>query len=527
MESFAARIILLSGWKRALLAMAAGAFAVFAQAPYDFFAVCFVSFPVLVWLIDGTAAEGPRRISGRFWPAFRIGWSFGFGYFVAGLWWIGNALLVESDEFAWALPLAIFGLPALLACFYGLATGAARFLWPDGIGRIFMLAACFGIAEYLRAILFTGFPWNNIGYALMPVPTLMQSASVIGLHGMAPIATFVFAAPALLGTRRHRAAGIFLAALLVAAHAGYGYARLAQADIAGEAAKVRLVQPSIDQTQKWDASVRDGIFRRLLELTTSRDQAAGAPDIVVWPETAVPFILTEQPDGLKAIADALPEGQMLLTGAVRTEPARQEDASVRYYNSVLAINGGGEIVAAADKLHLVPFGEYLPLRGLFEGMGLSQIAEIPGVFTPGQKRSRIGLPNGASFLPLICYEAIFPHETTMGSASGALLVLTNDAWYGNTPGPYQHFRQAQLRAVEQGASLVRAANNGISGAVDPYGRIIDAFALDAVGALDVTVPLVRVPSWYSRYGVVYAQLIVIVFLAAALTMQGLSTLGRR
>lgn len=525
MENVAARVILLSGWRRAFVAMAAGLLAVFAQAPFDFFAVCFVSFPVLVWLLDGSDSAGRRGLMARFWPAFRIGWAFGFGYFVAGLWWIGNALLVESDEFAWALPLAIFGLPAILACFYGLATGLARLVWPDGLGRIFMLAAMFGVAEYLRTVLLTGFPWNAIGYAIMPTPMLMQSASVSGLFGMTPLAVFVFAAPALFGTGRHRLAAGALALLLLAMHAGYGYYRLSGADLSGAVTKVRIVQPAIDQARKWDAAIRNDIFARLIELTSS--EGGSSADMIVWPETAVPFILTERPDALSAIATALRDTQTLLTGGVRIEPSANASGEPLYYNSILAIDTKGEIVAAADKTHLVPFGEYLPLGDLLEGFGLRQIVELPGTFSAGRRRAFLELPGGIRLLPLICYEAIFPQETAMGNGDGAMLVVTNDAWYGNTPGPYQHFRQAQLRAVEQGASLIRAANNGISGAVDPYGRIIEAFALDVSGALDVSVPLARVPTWYSVYGTICGQLIVIVFLAVALTMQALSTAGRR
>ncbi len=524
MENLAARIILLSGWRRALVAMLAGAVAALSQPPFDFFAVCFLAFPVLVWLLDGAASLPLRGRPGRFWPGFRIGWMFGFGYFVAGLWWVGNALLVESDEFAWALPLAVFGLPAVLAVFYGFATGLARFVWPDGLGRIFMLAACFGIAEYLRATLLTGFPWNAIGYAAMPAPMLMQSASVIGVFAMTPLAVFVFAAPALLGTRKHRAAALALALLLAAAHAGYGYWRLSQADVSGPVAAVRIVQPSIDQTRKWDASVRDSIFARLIRLSKGEPVAAGAsaspaqkPQFIVWPETAVPYLITEKPEALRTIAGMVEDGQILLTGAVRSEPGASASEQPRYYNSILAIDSAGEIVAAADKLHLVPFGEYLPFRELLENFGLTQVANVPGVFSPGQRRSVLELP-GARFLPLVCFEAIFPQETVFGGGDGAFLVVTNDAWYGATPGPYQHFRQAQLRAVEQGVSLVRAANNGVSGVVDPYGRVVDAFALDVTGALDVTVPLGRVPTWYSRYGLVHLQLIVIVFLAIALSM---------
>ena len=184
MQRLAGKIILLSGWRRVALAFFMGALASFALPPYDFFAVCFISFPVLVWLIDGAvdnAGAGPIR---RLLPAAMVGWWFGFGYFVFGLWWIGNALLVDAANFAWAIPFAILGLPAFLAIFYALAAALARLLWSDGLGRIFALSFGFGIAEWLRSFVLTGFPWNAIGYAAMPVPVLMQSSVIVGLLAM-------------------------------------------------------------------------------------------------------------------------------------------------------------------------------------------------------------------------------------------------------------------------------------------------------------------------------------------------------
>src|SRR5690606_21241809 len=172
MAHLAGKVILLSGWRRALLAFAAGGFCALGQPPYDFPAACFIAFPILVWLLDGAATVPGHSILRRLALPFLIGWLFGFGYFLAGLWWIGNALLVEADLFAWALPLASLGLPAFIAIFYGAATAFARLIWSDGAGRIAMLAAAFGLSEWLRTFILTGFPWNAIGQAAMPVPTL-------------------------------------------------------------------------------------------------------------------------------------------------------------------------------------------------------------------------------------------------------------------------------------------------------------------------------------------------------------------
>ncbi|TPN89561.1 apolipoprotein N-acyltransferase [Mesorhizobium sp. CU2] len=492
MQRLAGRIILLWGWRRALVAFVAGAFAVLAQAPYDFFAVGFVSFPVLVWLLDGATGEASDGWLRRLKPAFATGWWFGFGYFLAGLWWIGQAFLVEADTFAWALPFAVVGIPFALAFFYGFATVAARLFWSNDIGRIAALAFGFGLAEWLREFLFSGFPWNAVGYAAMPVPLLMQSVSVTGMIGMNALAVFVFSLPALLAARRHLRLGLALFVILVVGHVGFGYFRLAMpAEPAKRSIDVRIVQPAVDLGEKWDASVRDRIFATLLGMSGKAPEEGHAkPQLIVWPETSVPFLFTERPEALTALGDMLGDGQMLIAGIVREEGGAVANADSRYYNSVVAINDKGEIVDAVDKVHLVPFGEYLPLAELFERLGVGQLVAGPMNFAAGNERHPLMLPDGLRAVPFICYEVIFPDLVAVDAASSDLIVnVTNDAWFGDTPGPYQHFRQAQIRAVENGMPLLRAANNGISAVVDSRGRIVDALAVNARGAIDAHVPV--------------------------------------
>lgn len=489
MERLAGRIILLWGWRRLAAAFAAGALLVLTQAPYDFFAAGFVSFPVLVWLIDGATAEASSNPLKRLKPAFAVGWWFGFGYFLVGLWWIGSALLVEADSFAWALPFAVLGIPLVLAFFYGFATAVARLFWANGIARIAAIAFGFGLAEWLRSFLFTGFPWNPVGLAAMPTPLLMQSVALTGITGMNALAVFVLAMPALLAAGRNKRLGFALAVLLVAAHAGYGYIRLnTPLDTSGGKLAALLVQPSIDLSEKWDDSARDRIFQTTMGLSARRAEAGKpAPQLILWPETSVPFFFTERPDALAAIGEMLQPGQMLVTGAVREETG---GAQPLYYNSVLAIDDSGEIVDAVDKVHLVPFGEYIPFADLAARFGIGQLVAGPMNFVAGSQRHPLELPGGARASPFICYEIIFPDLVSVDVTSSRFIVnVTNDAWFGNTPGPYQHFRQAQLRAVENGLPLLRAANNGISGVVDARGRVIDALALDVRGVLDVEIDL--------------------------------------
>jgi apolipoprotein N-acyltransferase len=489
MERLAGRIILLWGWRRLLVAFVAGALLVLTQAPYDFFAAGFVSFPVLVWLIDGATAESSSSLLGRLRPAFATGWWFGFGYFLAGLWWIGGAVLVEADSFAWALPFAVLGIPLLLAFFYGFATAVARLFWTNGIARIAAIAFGFGLAEWLRSFLFTGFPWNPVGLAAMPTPLLMQSVALTSVTGMNALAVFVFAMPALLAARRNLRLGLALAVLLIAAHAGYGYIRLnTPSDTSGGKLAVRIVQPSIDLSEKWDDSVRDRIFQTTMALSARPPEAGRlAPQLILWPETSVPFFFTERPDALVAIGEMLQPGQTLVAGAVREEAV---GSAPLYYNSVLAINDGGEIVDAVDKVHLVPFGEYIPFADLAARFGIGQLVAGPMNFVGGSQRHPLELPGGARTSPFICYEIIFPELVGVDvTSTGFIVNVTNDAWFGDTPGPYQHFRQAQLRAVENGLPLLRAANNGISGVIDARGRVIDALALNVRDALDVEIEL--------------------------------------
>ncbi|WP_245413520.1 apolipoprotein N-acyltransferase [Mangrovicella endophytica] len=540
MDRIAARILLLEGWRRAALAFLAGAVATLALPPVNFPAAGFVSFPILVWLLDGAAGRpgaGPLR---RLMPAFRIGWMFGFGYFIAGLWWLGAAMLVDAADFLWAIPFAVLILPAILAIYYGLAAALARSVWSENAGRLFSLAAAFAFFEWARGVLFTGFPWNEIGMMAAPVPLLMQSVSVIGLHGLTLAAIYVYASPAVIIGRQGRAPALLLAMALVVAHVGYGVIRLSTAETGSvDGVTLRIVQPNIEQTLKWDEAEEERIFARLLSLsarpaaadaadgsppaartgneaaavapgddddamadTTEAEGAAAARRLIIWPETAFPFLLTQRPDAITRIADMLQPGETLIAGGVRLE-ARDDGARPLAYNAVYVIDERGEIIDARDKTHLVPFGEYLPLQAILQRFGISQIVKMPGGFSPGAVRSPVPLDDAPSFLPLICYEIIFPGEMALpaaGERPGFIVNVTNDAWYGRTPGPYQHLRQAELTAAAFGLPLVRSANTGISVVTDGYGRVMDGMALGSGGAFETALPHALPATFYAHFG---------------------------
>ncbi len=516
-ERLAGRVMLLEGLPRILLTIAAGACAALALPPLDFPAAAFVAFPLLVWLLDGVGAR--PTLARTLIADFSVGWLFGFGYFVAGLWWLGSAMLVNAAAFAVFIPFAVLGLPAVLAVYFGLATLLARRFWADTAFRILILAASFALCEYLRSFVLTGFPWNEIGVLATPTPMLMQSVSLIGPHGLTLLAVFVFAAPAVLADRHGRKAVLALAGLVALAHVGYGYYRLATHPTAFvDGVALSVVQANIAQSDKFDEAAAQAIFARQIAVTekgresrrpqAENGQGAGAAildarpqtkTLIVWPESSLPFVLTERPEAVARLVETIQPGETLIAGAPRVEP--MASGGERLYNSVLVIDDNGEIVDARDKVHLVPFGEYLPFERYLARYGIMNLSEMPGGFSAGTERRPIALEGAPSFLPLICYEAIFAGEIAASASAdrpGFIVNDTNDGWFGMTPGPYQHLRLAEMSAVALGLPLVRAANTGISVVTDPYGREIDALALGATGTIEAPLPEAAAPTPFSH-----------------------------
>ncbi len=512
LTAIADRVVLLWGWRRLALAFGAGLVSALAQAPYHLFPLLWLTFPLLVWLIDGATAPAGRRGPRRLVPAFAVGWWFGFGYFLAGLWWIGAAFLVEAKDFGWLMPFAVVLLPAGLALFFGLGVAAARALWSDDAGRILLLAGSLGLTEFLRGHILTGFPWNALGYGLAANTVQMQATALVGVEGLSALVVLIFAAPAALVTsgKGGRRIGIGVFSLALAVYVGilaYGAIRLATVHPGhDDEVRLRIVQPDIPQKEKWKPENREKILKTYLDLSdraTSPDRL-GVVSIthLIWPEAALPFLLRRNPEALAAIARLLPPGTTLITGATRAEPKAPGETHTRFFNSIYVIGHDGTILTAYDKVHLVPFGEYLPFQAFLESIGLEQLTRIKGGFQAGYRRPPLDIPGAPPADPLICYEIIFPGE--MGTGGGGrpqwLLNVTNDAWYGDTPGPYQHFQQARVRAVEQGLPLVRAANTGVSAVVDSLGRVESRLGLGISGVIDATLPRAMRPTVYARYG---------------------------
>lgn len=501
--------ILLSGWSRYLAAFFAGCLTSLAMAPFDLVYVLFLTFPLLVWLIDGASSDGTVGWVSKFLDGFKPGFFFGFGYFLAGLWWIGGALLVDADAFAWALPFAILGVPFILAIFWGCAAGAAHLFWFGNIRRILMLAACFALFEYLRGFVATGFPWNAIGYAAYFNPTTMQSASVFGIYGITALVVIVASLPVTVFFKQDAIAikkySLILVWLgLVVSHFGYGTWRLDnQTTGFVDGVQLRLVQPAIDQAKKFDPLNEAEVFQRYLDLSVTEQDGKKLSDVthLIWPESAFPFLLTERRDALSAIAAMLPENVSLVTGAARAEHSASSDGGSLVFNSAYIVDHEGIIISAADKIHLVPFGEYLPFQDFLESLGIQQLTKVQGGFEAGASRKLLSTGIGPSFLPLICYEIIFSGEIwNENNRPGWMLNLTNDAWYGITPGPYQHERQAIVRAVEEGLPLVRVANSGISGVYNAYGETQAQLELSLQGIIDARLPVAIDQTLHSLYG---------------------------
>jgi len=499
-------VVLAWGWRRAAIAFAAGAVSVLALAPFDLWPVMFATFPLAVWLIDGAGAGRWGGVA----AAASAGWWFGFGYFLAGLYWIGLAFLVDAKTFGWLMPFAVLSLPAGLAVFTAAGFALARLAWTRGTLRILTLAAALTAAEWLRGHVLTGFPWNAYGYALTAPLPLAQNAALFGLWGMTFVAVAAFASPAVLADERQDTPRPWLvpaAALVVlAVMAGVGAARLASHPTGFVASvRLRIMQPNLPQDTKFNYGARAQVMQRYLALSdrSTAAQSGGLKDVthLIWPESAFPFFLTREPEALAEIARLLPEGTVLITGAARAAEISENPRRVLAYNSIYVIDHDGSILSVYDKVHLVPFGEYLPFQVFLERLGLMQLTKVPGGFLSGDRRRPIAVPRAPAFLPLICYEIIFPGQAVpAGERPGWLVNVTNDAWFGISSGPYQHFQQSRVRAIEEGLPLVRAANTGISAVVDPLGRVVRALSLGTEGVLDAALPTPIGPPLYTRVG---------------------------
>lgn len=484
----------LAGWRRYVFAALLGLLTAASHAPLYLWPVALAAF-VMLFLLADTDERG--------WRCFFTFYAFAYAYFVAGLYWIGIAFFVDAERFALLLPLPVLGLPLLTALYPAAGLWLVWRLAGDSrIARLLLAAAGWTLAEWLRGWAMTGFPWNLIAYVWADWPAAMQSTAFIGSHGLGLLTLLASGGIALsLDSRNRRAAR--LAALLLPLGLGLviaaGAARLPEGPAATlPDVRLRLVQPSIPQTLRWRDELRQKNVEQHINL--SLRPAGQPPTHVIWPETAIPYLLDEADLLRQALARIVPPGGALISGGIRRSIG--SDNQLTLYNSMFALNGAGEIAARYDKVHLVPFGEYLPFRRFLAPVGLDALAVGSVDFSPGETDAALPLPGLPPARILICYEAIFPAEMVPGDGSrpGFLLNITNDSWFGQSTGPYHHFAASRMRGVEQGLALVRAANNGVSAIVDPYGRVLAQLGLNEVGVVDGPLAEALPPTLYAGWG---------------------------
>lgn len=485
-----ARLAALRGWRRPLLLVLLGAVLAGALPPFYVLPAAVLAFTGLAWVLDGASR---RR-------ALADGWLFGFGHGLAGLGWIANALLVDAGRTGWMFPFALLAIGVGFGVFQALVAFGAVWARP-GAARILALGLCWLAVEWLKSWVLTGFPWNTVGTAFALSDALIQPAALGGPWLLSCLVLIMGLAPALGQTHgivlpRRLAGWTLLSVLLVAAVWTAGTLRLSShAENNTLETVVRLVQPAIEQADKWQSGLYESHFATQIALSLLQP-AREEPDVIIWPEAAVPHTFLRREETRAQLAAAAPESGHLLTGAVSAD--HDADGNVRPYNSLLVIDRDG-LVDSYDKSHLVPFGEYVPLRGV---LPIDKLTPGGVDFAPGPGPRVLSLRNLPSFGPLICYEVIFPAEILGPEGRPAWLVnVTNDAWYGHSTGPYQHFQAARMRAVEQGLPMVRVANTGISGVIDPLGRVVASLPLGHRGILDVALPArLDTPTIYGRIG---------------------------
>lgn len=454
-----------------------------------------------VYGLPGLLALAPFLVLLRAAPSSRAAFvrtlAFGYGFHLPGIYWVGIAFMTDAERFgAFAIP-AVLILALLMAVFVACAGLAVYRLRLRSAGAaVLALALAWTLAEVARDLL-TDFPWNPIGSVWAVSSLTLQPASLIGVYGLSMVTVAVFALPATWLEQRSilpSLAGLAALALLL----GWSDYRLAGAtDAVRPDVRLRLVQGAVAQDSKWDPNLRALWFQRHLDLSVTR--AERAPTIIIWPESATPYQLDRDEGARAMIARIAPEGGVVVTGGNRFD---FDSDPVKGWNSVFAIDRNGAIASRYDKVDLVPFGEFVPFRQVMSLIGLDAVASGMLDFQRGPGRVSAHIPGLPSYSPLICYEAAFTARAVDDADRPEwLLNVTNDAWFGTSSGPYQHFAMTRFRAVEEGLPLVRAANTGISAVIDSYGRVRAALGLNAMGVVDANLPVpAPAPPPYARFG---------------------------
>ena len=458
--------------RRAALAFALGMAVALGQAPFGLWPVALVALAGVIWLV--AEAESWRA-------AFWIGLAAGTGQFAVALSWIVEPFLIDLARHGWMAPFAVVLLSVGLALFWGGAAALASWTPSPALGFV----AAFAGLEWLRGVVLTGFPWAMLGHVFIGTP-IDQLAAVLGPSGLSLLLLLAAALPVAWRWR-----GALGSVVVLGAAVGFGLWRLDQPLPDAREGVVRLVQPNAEQALKWDQALADTHLDRLLDLT-----AQGTPaELTLWPETAVPFMLEYAPS-VAGLVMAASGGRPVALGI-------QREAEGLFYNSLRVLEGEGTEAARYDKHHLVPFGEFIPFGDLaYDWFGITAFAAQAGsTYSAGAGPAVLDLGRFGKVLPLICYEAVFPRLVNAApERADWMLQITNDAWFGVWTGPFQHFDQARLRAVEQGLPLVRVANTGVTAVIDARGRVVEALPFGTRAVLDTRIPGALPPTPYARWG---------------------------
>jgi apolipoprotein N-acyltransferase len=487
-------------WPGRLLAALAGALAAFAQPPWGF-VPGLLGYGLMFVLAD----RAPTRRA-----AFARNWQVGVAYFIVSLWWLAEPFQVDAKDQGWMAPFAVLFTAMFMALFWGAAGATFRAVKGSTPLRVLLFAAALSSFEWLRGHILTGFPWDLPGASWLAGGAMSQIASVVGIYGLTWLTIAAAAALFVVAERRAGLATAAGAILVVAGLFTFGAVRLGRPLPVATGPLIRIVQADIRQETKYDKDAFASIVARYVRLTTR--PAARRPDIVIWPEGAIPAAFDDYlaPDTWThdAIANALAPGQTLILGGYRYGQGSRDTASI--YNTqavILRTASGLKIEAIYDKYRLVPFGEFMPLDSLASKLGIKALVHVGDGFSPGPRPAPLAVSGLPIMQPLICYEALYSGFTRAGAVRSHLRAawivnISNDAWFGTGIGPFQHLNLASYRAIEEGLPMVRATPTGISAVIDARGRLVPGESLGegAMGVIDARLPAALQPTLFDLWG---------------------------
>jgi len=468
-----------------------GLLSVFSFQPYNFSVINFFILPIIFYLIvyinkksKSTFRKKPYRKN-----LFTFGCLFGFGFYLSGISWITNSLTFDKN-FEILIPFALILIPLFLSFFIGLAILLIGPFLNYNISSIFIFSAALGCSDYLRAKILTGFPWNLWAYSVSESIEMLQILNIIGLYAYNLVVITVYTLPAFLFFRITLIKKIFfLSSALIFISSIYIFGSYEinknknSINLSNEKINVKIISPNFDLKYGLTINEIKNKLEKLIKYSDPQDKKT----LFVWPEGAFSGYSYDEVKQFKDIIKKnFNENQYIIFGINKLNKK-----SGLFYNSLLLVNNEFEVIQQYNKQKLVPFGEFLPFESLLNSFGLKKITEGHGSFQKGIKKSSIKFDN-LNILPLICYEVIFTSFIQQANEATNLIVnISEDAWFGDTIGPNQHYVKSIFRAIENGTFLVRSANKGISAIIDNKGVVIKQLNINEAGNIELDVPLIN------------------------------------